>query len=610
MSKIKKLYLRKIKYLDGQRLKNAILASSKIVAKNQDHLNKINVFPVPDGDTGTNMAHTMNHISSELSVMSEKSIDSVSSKLAESALMGAQGNSGAILAQFFHGFAASVKGKWRLSTAAFAEAVKNARKAAHDALSEPREGTILTVINDWSNYIEKASQKTEDFVELLKNGLLTARQSLADTPKKLEVLRKAGVVDAGAEGFVNILEGIVHFIDKGRIKKILHHNDVPERNSAQYAGANLVNEMKFQFCTECMIDGDGIDHISLREKLTPLGDSLIVAGSQERVRVHIHTNSPNTIFDIAGTFGSISHKKIDDMIEQHQHIIEDSALEEIGIVTDSSCDLPYQFIKDNHIHIIPLKITFGSKTYLDKVDITPMEFYDKLVHSEYHPTTSQPAAADIQRVFHEALSRYKSLISIHLPRGSSGTLQVIERVATTIKNKKIVCIDSKNISAALGLIVMEAAEAIRENLSLDKVVERVNKAVDNLHILITLSSLKFIVRGGRLSKKKGIIGSILRLKPIISFNNEGKVYLAFKAIGHKNAMKKTLNQISKEAAKYKRVRFIIAHANALKKAEWYAAELTKRFSLTELIPIVDAAPALGVHAGPGTAGIAFVGYND
>lgn len=607
---MKNMSFRKIKYLDGKRLRNAILASSKIVSRNKDHLNKINVFPVPDGDTGTNMAHTMDHISSNLSQVSDKSVSHISSVLAESALMGAQGNSGAILAQFFHGFSTAVKGKLRLSTAAFAEAVKHARLSAHNALSEPREGTILTVISDWANYIEKASKRTEDFVELLKNGLQTARQSLADTPKKLEVLRKAGVVDAGAQGFVNMLEGIVNFIDKGRIKQILHQSKIEPASPTGYAGAALNMDITFRFCTECMIQGEEISHSSLREQLLPLGDSLIVAGSAERVRIHMHTNSPEAVFKIASSFGSLSHQKIDDMIQQHQHVLAETELGEIGIVTDSSCDLPYQFIQENNIHIIPLKIIFGPKTYLDKVDISPMEFYDKLVTSEFHPTTSQPATADVQRVFQTALTKYKSLISIHLPRASSGTLQVIERVAKSFEHKKIVCIDGKNISAALGLVVMEAAEAIKENLALDKVVERVNKAVENLHILITLASLKYVVKGGRLSKKKGFIGNLLRLKPTISLNQEGRVFLAFKAIGHKNAMKKTLNQISIEARKYKRVKFIIAHANALKKAEWYARQLTKRFNLTEMIPIVEAAPALGVHAGPGTAGIAFVGYND
>jgi len=128
--------------------------------------------------------------------------------------MGAQGNSGAILAQFFYGFAEGVKGKWQLTTAAFASAVQRAKKAAYDALSEPRDGTILTVMSDWANYIENTAKKTEDFVELLKNGLNKAKQSLAETPKKLEILKKAGVVDAGAQGFVHLLEGIVNFIDK------------------------------------------------------------------------------------------------------------------------------------------------------------------------------------------------------------------------------------------------------------------------------------------------------------------------------------------------------------------------------------------------------------
>ncbi|OQX96011.1 hypothetical protein B6I21_02420 [candidate division KSB1 bacterium 4572_119] len=195
----------KIRYLDGFRLKNAIIAGGKLVEKMQEGLNKINVFPVPDGDTGTNMALTMSQISVDLAEATDRSVSAVSLQLAESALMGAQGNSGAILAQFFHGFAEGVKGKLTISTSSFAVAVQHAKISARSAMSHPKEGTILTVIEDFANYIELASRKTSDFNDLLKNGLKKARESLAETPKKLEVLRKANVVDAGAQGFVHLL---------------------------------------------------------------------------------------------------------------------------------------------------------------------------------------------------------------------------------------------------------------------------------------------------------------------------------------------------------------------------------------------------------------------
>jgi len=610
MKKIENFSFKKIKYLDGRRLRNAIFASTKRLAKMQTHLNKINVFPVPDGDTGTNMVHTMNHISVQLSATADKSITAVSSQLAESALMGAQGNSGAILAQFFHGFAEGVKGKWKLTTAAFAAAVQNARQAAYEALAEPREGTILTVISDWANYIEKTAKKTEDFVDLLKSGLQKARQSLAETPKKLEVLRKAGVVDAGAQGFVHILEGIVHFIDKGRIEKIINFQLNQESAATITTPRNVDSDIKFRFCTECMVTATSIDHAQLKKALHDLGDSLIVAGSKERVRVHVHTNSPDSVFEVISSYGEISERKIDDMIKQHHEIYSTAKIGSIGIVTDSSCDLPYRFIKENHIHIIPLKLIFGNQTYLDKVNISPIEFYDKLVTSPHHPTTSQPALAEVLQVYERVLPQYDSVLSIHLPRVVSGTFQTIEKAVQMSDSERITCIDGKGISAGLGLVVMEAVEAIKDGLSLDQVKARVQQAIENIKIFIMLPTLKYLVKGGRISKPKGMIGNLLRLNPIVSFDKDGRVVLAAKAFGEKHAMKKTLKMAAKYISKYQRVKFIVAHANAYSKATWYVDQLKKRFDVKEEIPIVDAAPVLGVHAGPGTAGFAFIGYED
>jgi DegV family protein with EDD domain len=297
------------------------------------------------------------------------------------------------------------------------------------------------------------------------------------------------------------------------------------------------------------------------------------------------------------------------MIQQHNEIYLQTEVQKIGIVTDSSCDLPYQFIKENHIHFIPLKINFGPKAYLDKVQITPIEFYDKLISSPHHPTTSQPAMADVLDVYRDVVPYYEKILSIHLPRTVSGTLQVIEKTAQKYGENKITCIDGKGISAALGLVVMEAAEAIKEGLSIEQVVHRINWVVDNMKIFITLPTVKYLVKGGRLSKPKGIIGRILRLSPIISFDKDGRVFLAAKAFGEKDALKRTLKMAAKHVRNYGRARFIVAHANAYSKAELYVHQLTKFFNIKEAIPIVDAAPVLGVHSGPGTVGFAFVGYD-
>jgi DegV family protein with EDD domain len=306
--------------------------------------------------------------------------------------------------------------------------------------------------------------------------------------------------------------------------------------------------------------------------------------------------------------GEISAKKVDDMLQQHQDAFPASGGERIGIVTDSSCDLPDHFITRHHIHVIPCKLTFGRETFLDKVEITPGEFYHKLVSSPDHPLTSQPAAADVKQVYDDVIPRYDRILSIHLPRVVSGTLQVIENEARKFGKDKIRCIDGKNISAALGLVVMEAAAAVEQGLPLDKIIHRIHEAIENTRIFIALPTLKYLVKGGRVSKSKGIIGKILHLNPVVTFDRDGRVVLAARAIGQKSAVKKLLEMAVRQSRQYKEIKFIIAHANAFSRAERVAAELTRLFNIKGEIPILEAAPVLGVHAGPGTVGFALIGY--
>lgn len=617
MNKIERFPLNKIRYLDGTRLRNAILAGISHLEQYQDYLNKINVFPVPDGDTGTNMFLTMRQVSCALIEAPDKSIAIVSSQVAEGALTGAQGNSGAILAQFFHGFAQGARGKWQLTTRAFANAVQTAHEASRSALANPKDGTILSVINDWADYVHKTAQKTEDFVVLLKNSLIKARESLAETQKKLEVLKKAGVVDAGAQGFVHLLEGIVNFIDKGKIKRIVSRISSEKTAAPPVQIKEIISTAKFRYCTECIVTGETIDHHQIKKRLLELGDSLIIAGGAGRIRVHIHTDSPGTVFDVLASYGEISAQKIDDMIRQQQEAFPSSgmagvtsaaAVERIAIVTDSSCDLPHHLITQHHIHMIPLKLIFGMQTFLDKVQISPGEFYEKLTTAVEHPKTSQPATEDIRQIYDSLIPKYDRILSIHLPRVVSGTFQAIEHAAREFEKDKIVCIDGKNISCALGLAVLEAAEAIREGLPLDEIIRRIHEAIENIHIFITLPTLKYVVKGGRLSKPKGFIGKILHLNPIVSLDREGRVILAAKAIGEKNALAKSIKMAVKQARQYKEIKLMVAHANAYSKAEKLAAELAGLFHIDGEIPIVEAAPVLGVHAGPGTVGFAFIGY--
>ena len=595
-----------IKYLNGIRFKHFIINSAQRVNQMEQYLNDINVFPVADGDTGTNMAATMNNIVEGVNKCKESSFARISSIIADSALTGARGNSGAILAQFFQGLAEATKDRVRLSTETFAQAAIKAAEQARNAISHPVEGTIITVMKDWANYLTEHAPHTPDFVELFKKSLSKAKISLAQTPDKLLILKKAGVVDAGAQGFVNILEGIVNFIEYGKIKSLKVITSTTKKMSS-FNLEKTDSEINFRFCAECLLEGNNLDLETIKQKVTFLGDSLVVAGSKNKVRTHIHTDKPDDVFAELSEFGTIVKTKVDDMHKQHNKIKLDNHAESIGLVTDSTCDLPPELIRKYNIQIVPVVIQVGKKSYLDQVEIKPKDFIHILKTSDEKLSTSQPAPAFFKKVYDKAAQRYKSIISLHISEKLSGTIQSARMGCKDMEySNKIHIVDSKTSSVALGLLVVEAAQLIRKGFDLDEIVERSKLAIKNTSIFIAVPTLKYLIRSGRLNKTKGLLGTLLNLKPILTVNSDGNIVEAAKVIGQKRVIHKTLDLAIKFAKRVKNPRFAITHVAAPELAQWYGYKIRNVFNSSKII-IAEASPALSVHIGIGGAAIAVLG---
>lgn len=594
----------KIRYLDGKRLKQGIIAGARRVIQMQENLNRINVFPVPDSDTGTNMALTLQNVAEGVISCHDRSISVVSQCVAESALMGARGNSGAILAQFFQGLAESFSGKIKITAKHFAEAVEKARQYAYEAITEPREGTILTVIHDWAEHIKTQCVKRPDFFHLLQDGLKAARRSLSETPTKLKLLARAGVVDAGAQGFVNMLEGIWNYLESGKIERMVGVDG--QKRSEKARVENAPQNITFQFCTECLVIGERVDRGKLREEVRNLGDSLIVAGSNKKVRIHVHTNEPQRVFQIASKYGNVTYTKYDDMRRQHSAAYGETKVADIALVTDTSCDLPPEFVIRHSIQMVPLQICFGHERYIDKITITPKEFYYLLENSTY-PTTSQPSPADYRKVYDILKNHYQHVVSIHLSGALSGTLQAAKTAANYIEGTEVHVIDSKNASVALGLIVAEAAQAIEERGKIDEVLDRVQWAIQNVRLFVSIDTMEYLIRGGRVSRSRGLLAKLLNLRPILTIDTEGRAQTIAKIFGgQKTRLKKTLELVCKEAMGKRKLRFAVGHANVPQLAGWVAQQIKRQFELKDVM-LVNVSPALGAHAGPGAIGIAFLG---
>jgi len=589
----------KIKYIDGKRFRWGIKAGAQKVYDNQDYLNDINVFPVPDSDTGSNMASTLKTVVEGLTETADDSLGSSSRKIADSALMGARGNSGVILAQFFHGLAKALEEKVRITTEHFGHAVQQAKKAAYEALSQPKEGTILTVIKDWAENIFENSRKTFDFQELLHNSLETAKRSLEATKTKLESLKSANVVDAGAQGFVYILEGITHFIKGGRLKDIQQAPALKIVESVAHTEMKL-EDIKYRYCSECLIEGHQMDLKTLRRQIEPYGDSVVVAGSEDRARLHIHSNDPATVFAIAHQYGDLVQQKADDM--KMQYLVSHNPHPPIALVVDSACDLSQDFIEQHLVHVIPVRVAFGKSTYIDKITITPENFYQMLDTEPHHPRTSQPPPADFRNLYAFLLTYYDSIISIHIPEAASGTYQNAVTAAREFPAGKISVIDGKSLSIGLGFIAERVVQLIDQGLEHSEIVRRIKEYCQQTQIFVSIPNLKYLMKSGRISKAKGIIAKMFNVKPILNLDQRGMPQIFAKSFSDMGSVKKMLGYVLDFVKNKKQVRFAVVHANNIQKAHYIVQRLKEKFGDVQ-IPILPVCPVLGAHAGNGAAAV-------
>ena len=291
--------------LDGLRLNFALQAGILRLLSRQEHLNKINVFPVPDGDTGTNLALTVNAVLGSLRKWPDRHAGKTLTRVADAALDGARGNSGAILAQFFLGLCDRVGHLNQIDPADFAAGVDGGAEYARESLSEPREGTILTVLTAFAHAVQLARKDgMRDFRSILRQGVAASQAALAQTTFQLEALRKANVVDAGAQGFVELIEGVTDYLESGSdAEPAGSASPLVASASEELTAGSGEDELAYRYCTECVVTGERIDRRHLREQLSAIGGSLVVAGLHSKIRVHIHANDPSEVFRVAARFG-------------------------------------------------------------------------------------------------------------------------------------------------------------------------------------------------------------------------------------------------------------------------------------------------------------------
>ena len=320
-------------YIDAGMLKNAFLAGAKGLEANKEWINELNVFPVPDGDTGTNMTMTILSAAREVAAVENPTMEALARAISSGSLRGARGNSGVILSQLFRGFTKEIKTVDVITTSVLSDAFNRATETAYKAVMKPKEGTILTVAKGMADKAAELAPQTEDVLEFSEKVLEYGEYVLSQTPEMLPVLKEAGVVDSGGQGLIQVIKGCIEGL-KGKVVDIdaavtpsVSGNRAAK--TATGAGSTQAAVIRFGYCTEFIINAekpaDETTEQELKDYLSTIGDSLVVVADDDIVKIHVHTNDPGLAIQKALTYGSLSRIKIDNMREEHQEkLIKDS----------------------------------------------------------------------------------------------------------------------------------------------------------------------------------------------------------------------------------------------------------------------------------------------
>lgn len=586
--------------INGIQLYNCFVAGAQKILDNQALLNKINVFPVADADTGSNMASTM--LSIVNNVNPQDNVKQTISSIADAALTGARGNSGIIFAQYLYGFSQEIGDVALLTVKNFAESMQRAVKYAYDAIANPQEGTIISVIKDWADCVYDMKDSYDEFIDLLLNAFGKATESLKSTAKWIATKAKY-IVDAGAKGFVVFLEGMMEYFKSGLQAVTINNAEII---SSEELDTFDHQNITFRYCTEALLSGENLSKEVIYNMINDLGDSLVVAGSPTKMRLHIHTDEPWTVMDRIQKIGNTIYQKVEDMVMQND--IVSNKKSNIGILTDSTCDLPEELLNKHQIQVVPLSIHFGEELYLDHLTIKLKTFIEKLYSYPELPTSAQPSLNEFINKYNYLTSHYDSVISSHIMERLSNTINGSRKAAEKVSEKtgkKISVVDTNSASSSLGLMLVRAAECIEQGMSHDEVVEKLKLWTQNSKMWVCCNTVKYAFKSGRLSNFKSFLVKCLGVMPTITIKPDGKPTLSDVSFSSKKSYKNTLDSFRKFVKGKKVWNYAITHADNME-AALYLQDKVKEMTGKEALYITEVSPMLTGKVGPKTISISVI----
>ena len=587
-----------IAYVDGPRLSRSLFAAADWVAAGRDEINRINVFPVPDGDTGTNFSLTLRAVADALRALGDAPLPDTARTAARAAVLGARGNSGMMLAHFLMGFAESLGDARTASTRDIAAALRRGADRLYESLEDPREGTILTVAREAAAAAERAAADSEDVAAFMARLLAEAERALARTPELMAALKEAGVVDAGGKGFVRMIEGVVRFIEGDPIVAV-PASEFPAVDLAPAALVEVAAERDFQFCTEVLVRGEQLPPANeVRAAMHAFGGSIVVAVIADILKLHVHTDTPEAVFTYVARWGRVESTKADDMRAQHRRLAHVER-RPVVVVTDSSADLPDGVLDRHHIAMVPLQVMFGNETFRDRVELRPDEFYRRLRTARELPTTSQPAPAEFVRILRDAREQADEVVAVLLSGSLSGTLQSAQAAVRAAGLTGIHLVDSLTASLGLGLLALRGAELAESGWTGGDIARELRRVRQRSGMFVTVDRYDNLLRSGRVSRGKAWLAGVLDVKPILSIDQSGRVVPIDRVRGRDNLVPRVLSLVERQLTpRPAAVRFGVVHADAPDVAERVRTALVAAYQPRDCM-VALATGVLGTHVGPG-----------
>lgn len=590
--------------LTNKQLYDSLIYGAYNVIKNKEQLNRINIFPVQDGDTGSNLSSMMRTIIQKAEL--KPTVKETLASIADASLYGARGNSGLIFAQYFRGLSETMVDSELISLNEYATASKFAAQCAYEAVEKPTEGTMITVMKEWGRLLSEEISNRLSLEDIFTNAFKKLELALEKTKDQLAVLKKANVVDSGAMGFTCFMEGVLYCIrNEGDMEQLILNATEEKAEDLLFDTTHQTSE-EFRYCTECLLEStQKLNAPELKKWLSDRGNSIVVAGNESKCRIHIHTNHPADVFDYLYDKGDIVYQKVEDM--QQQEAVVKHRKHDIALVTDSIADIPQELIDEYQIHVVHLDILFKNMIYMDKLTIRPERLLQKTKTELELPTSSQPNPKNVENLLDYLSTYYQSIIIMTVSKDLSGTFNVFYNATKNFKNKniKISVINTKQNSGAQGLLVKKCAEFIQEGLSHDEIVKRIEDNLSASKILVQVRTIDNMIKSGRLSVRAGKLAKRVGLKPIVTLDADGKGALESIAFSISGSNKKIIKHINKLMQTHEIEQYNIVHVNNEAGARELAKFMTPIIGF-EPAYITETSSIVAVSAGEGAVALSYI----